>query len=166
VNWCLWPQLEPGEVGTTSPSVHRWGIWGKEQVKKFPKHVQTRVFTAPIPWGEKGKCDLVTYVSRGKKKLFPESTVIVTPTWLCGTPARDRILQVFHWLRKCVCVCAWKQVQCIPGLEGKPRLLHLKFLFVRATAVRCWWLMPVILATWEAEIGRIKVWGQPRKKCS
>jgi hypothetical protein len=26
---------------------------------------------------------------------------------------------------------------------------------------RCWWLMPVILATQEAEIRRIAVWSQP-----
>jgi hypothetical protein len=26
-----------------------------------------------------------------------------------------------------------------------------------------WWLTPVILATWEAEIRKIEVWGQPRK---
>jgi hypothetical protein len=27
--------------------------------------------------------------------------------------------------------------------------------------VRCWWCIPVILATWEAEIRRIVVQGQP-----
>jgi hypothetical protein len=26
----------------------------------------------------------------------------------------------------------------------------------------CWWFMPVILVTWEAEIGRMGVPGQPR----
>jgi hypothetical protein len=29
---------------------------------------------------------------------------------------------------------------------------------------RCWWLMPIILATWEAEIGRIKVPSQCRQR--
>jgi hypothetical protein len=27
----------------------------------------------------------------------------------------------------------------------------------------CWWLTPVILATWEAKIRRITVQGQPRQ---
>jgi hypothetical protein len=27
-----------------------------------------------------------------------------------------------------------------------------------------WWLTPVILATWEVELTRITVWGQPRQK--
>jgi hypothetical protein len=30
--------------------------------------------------------------------------------------------------------------------------------------VGCWWLTPVILATWEAEIRRMLVPGQPRQK--
>jgi hypothetical protein len=29
-----------------------------------------------------------------------------------------------------------------------------------------WWLTPVILATWEAEIRRIMLWGQPGEKGS
>jgi hypothetical protein len=32
-----------------------------------------------------------------------------------------------------------------------------------ATPVKHWWLTPVILATWETEIRRIVVRGQPRK---
>jgi hypothetical protein len=27
----------------------------------------------------------------------------------------------------------------------------------------CWWLTPIILTTWETEIGRIAVWDQPRE---
>jgi hypothetical protein len=27
----------------------------------------------------------------------------------------------------------------------------------------CWWLTPIILATWEVEIRRIEVRGQPRE---
>jgi hypothetical protein len=30
-------------------------------------------------------------------------------------------------------------------------------------SARCWWLTPVILATWEVEIRRLEVWGQPVK---
>jgi hypothetical protein len=30
------------------------------------------------------------------------------------------------------------------------------------TLARCWWLTPVILATWEAEIRRITVRSQPQ----
>jgi hypothetical protein len=28
----------------------------------------------------------------------------------------------------------------------------------RPSLARCWWLMPIILATWEVENGSIKVW--------
>jgi hypothetical protein len=27
----------------------------------------------------------------------------------------------------------------------------------------CWWLMPIILATWEVEKGRISIRGKPRQ---
>jgi hypothetical protein len=33
--------------------------------------------------------------------------------------------------------------------------------FKKYTIVRCQWLMPVTLTTWEVEIGRTKVQGQP-----
>jgi hypothetical protein len=33
-------------------------------------------------------------------------------------------------------------------------------------STRHWWLIPIILTTWEAEIRRITVQGQPRKKAS
>jgi hypothetical protein len=36
--------------------------------------------------------------------------------------------------------------------------------FLKKDQSGCWWLMPVILATWKVEIGRVEVWGQPRKK--
>jgi hypothetical protein len=31
---------------------------------------------------------------------------------------------------------------------------------LKAFEARCWWLTPIILATWEAEIGRTAVQGQ------
>jgi hypothetical protein len=34
---------------------------------------------------------------------------------------------------------------------------------LKIRAARHWWFMPIILATWEAEIGRIMVRGQPRQ---
>jgi hypothetical protein len=38
-----------------------------------------------------------------------------------------------------------------------------KFLINLKKQARCQWLTLVILATWEAKIGRIKVQGQPRQ---
>jgi hypothetical protein len=34
---------------------------------------------------------------------------------------------------------------------------------VQRLLTRCHWLTPVILTTWEAEMGRITVGGQPRQ---
>jgi hypothetical protein len=34
---------------------------------------------------------------------------------------------------------------------------------IKITEARRWWLTPVILVTWEAEIRRIRVRGQPRQ---
>jgi hypothetical protein len=38
--------------------------------------------------------------------------------------------------------------------------------FKRKRKAQHWWLMPVILATWETEIRRIFVQGQPGQKIS
>jgi hypothetical protein len=42
-----------------------------------------------------------------------------------------------------------------------PRIHVLKFHFCGEVLRGCQWLMPVILATWEAEIGRTVIQGQP-----
>jgi hypothetical protein len=52
---------------------------------------------------------------------------------------------------------AGSQVQDQPSYIGRP-CLKIKILL----QARCWWLTPVILATWEAEIRRIMVRSQPR----
>jgi hypothetical protein len=38
-----------------------------------------------------------------------------------------------------------------------------KYLLKNMCPARCWWLTPVILATWEAEIRRIMAGSQPGK---
>jgi hypothetical protein len=40
----------------------------------------------------------------------------------------------------------------------------IKVLNIREVNARHWWLIPVFLATWEAEIGRIVVLSHPREK--
>jgi hypothetical protein len=42
-------------------------------------------------------------------------------------------------------------------------ILKHDFIRLRKLAVRYKWLMPVVLGTWEAEIWRIMVCGQPRR---
>jgi hypothetical protein len=42
--------------------------------------------------------------------------------------------------------------------EGFCKLLHIQS--IKSNQPGCWWLTPVILVTWEAEIRRIMVWGQ------
>jgi hypothetical protein len=49
--------------------------------------------------------------------------------------------------------------RCTPQRRVKGK----KALFSRRETTRCWWLTPIILATWEAEIRRIVVQGQARK---
>jgi hypothetical protein len=49
-----------------------------------------------------------------------------------------------------------------PSSSADDRLRAVTYLLVRIAA-GCCWLKPVILATWEAEIGRITVQGQPRQ---
>jgi hypothetical protein len=46
------------------------------------------------------------------------------------------------------------------GPEFKPQYYKTK---PKNFLSRCQWFMPIILATWEAEIGRIVVPGQPRQ---
>jgi hypothetical protein len=42
--------------------------------------------------------------------------------------------------------------------------LHKALVRIKAhITARCWWLTPVILATWEAEVRRIEVQSQPEQ---
>jgi hypothetical protein len=49
-----------------------------------------------------------------------------------------------------------------PKTKGIDCIL-LIYLLKSGNLAGCWWLIPVILATWEAEIRRIMVRGQPRQ---
>jgi hypothetical protein len=44
------------------------------------------------------------------------------------------------------------------GPKFNPQILH------KTQNSRMWYLMPIILGTWEVEIGRIAIRGQPRQK--
>jgi hypothetical protein len=102
-------------------------------------------------------------MSRRKHKTLTEWQVFKNTTiiqkihlvgWILAWPSRV-LCEKRHLWQKHVC-----------DLDSAPFLLWAHFLICRTghcARVVHWWLEPVILATWEAEIGRIKIWGQPRQ---
>jgi hypothetical protein len=79
------------------------------------------------------------------------------------TPFWDRVLAYGPWWPWNHLPASASQVlgvqTCAITLSSPPSYLYLKFVRI----ARCWWLIPIILATQEAEIRRIMVRSQSRQ---
>jgi hypothetical protein len=77
----------------------------------------------------------------------------------CTTPRVRPDLDYVLWV---IMVCQHRFIDCkeyVSNGGAMPRCGGLSWESKTALKVRCWWLMPVSLASQEAEIRRVTVWG-------
>jgi hypothetical protein len=135
-------------------------VWSTHHIQVIVQAVsiQKQYFLFLLCWGA-----LLGFKLRDSGFLNRHSTTSATPPALfCIGYFQDRVSQTIcsGWPRAVILLISGSRIaRHEPLAPGNISFLIQEFRWWAGY----WWLTPIILTIWEAETGRIIVWGQPRE---